>query len=185
MDSDTHPCQLPIYIANIVVTNIKMNLMTSREKGLQKWKGIGHTCGDAWFATSISVPFARMNFMVCECARLQHSLENKYFIKLSLMWVAYIIRIAMPYLVLLCYYEHMRCTMRRHSEAPCHEPITNPIIGVLGDLGISRHLARTEISQYILRTYVRVNSIWQKNARKQFLPILPKKIAEILAKAGP
>ncbi len=45
------------------------------------------------------------------------------------------------------------CTMRGHSEAPWCEPITNPIIRVLGISWMTRKMTRTNISQYILRTY--------------------------------
>jgi hypothetical protein len=71
----------------------------------------------------------------------------------------------MPYLVLLQYYEHMWCTMRRHSEAPLCEPITNPIIGVLGISWMTQKMTWTNISQYILRTNVHANSVVRKIAR--------------------
>ena len=72
----------------------------------------------------------------------------------------------MSYLVLLQYYEHMWCTMRRHSEAPWCEPITNPIIGVLGISWMTRKMTGTNISQYILRTYVHANSVVRKKSRE-------------------
>ena len=72
----------------------------------------------------------------------------------------------MPYLVILCYYVHMRCTIRQHSEAPCQEPIKNPIIGVLGISWMTRKMTPTNISQYILRTYVHANSVVRNKSRE-------------------
>jgi hypothetical protein len=72
----------------------------------------------------------------------------------------------MPYLVLLCYYEHLWCTIRRHSEEPCQEPITNPIIRVLGISWTTHKMTRTNISQYILCTYVHANSVVRKKSQE-------------------
>ena len=47
--------------------------MMSRGKYVGRCSRIENTCGDAWCATYIYATFARMNFMVCECARLQNS----------------------------------------------------------------------------------------------------------------
>ncbi len=73
----------------------------------------------------------------------------------------------MPYLVLLQYYEHMWCTMWQHSEAPWCEPITNPIIGVLGIRSwMTQKMTRANILQYILRTYLHANSVVRKKLQE-------------------
>ena len=59
----------------------------------------------------------------------------------------------MSYLVLLQYYEHMWCTMRRHSDASWCEPITSPDVGVLSFLPICPNDADGTSN---VHTYVRI-----------------------------
>ena len=60
------------------------------------------------------------------------------------------------------------CGARRADIVKHHgvNPSKIPIVGGSGDYWISRHFPPSEFSQYIVRTYVRVNLVVRENPRE-------------------